>query len=335
MYSRKILALIFVFGWGVASADTLTLKNGDRITGRVDSISGGSLVIETEYAGLLKVQVTAIATADTEQRFDLKLASGSEINGRLRASDGEQLVATREKAEPLALDEIRRLSEDLTGIVNMTREWRSRADLNAAISRGNSETDSYSVLLESVLKLERQEHNVALAVSREEADGLTTKDQQELDYGYKWFYRDDWFVSGNVEYFKDKLKGIDRRITLGAGLGHQFWDNSLGALSAELGISEVFENLEGGDANNPAVRWALSYNRFLWGKRIEFFHKNQILKILDSDRGEVLNASTGFRFALNDTWDANIRYDIDYETDPPPGNEKTDSTLALGVGLKF
>ncbi len=335
MFARMMLTVVFGYASLWAGADMLSLKNGDRITGTVDSVSGGALTIKTEYAGSITVSLDAIDRADTAKEFDLKLKSGSEISGRLVASETGQQVDTGAETATLELDDILYLTEDLTALAGLTRDWSSRADVNAAISQGNSETDSYAAIVESILKLENQEHRVALVLSKEEADGVTTKEQFEFDYGYKWFYTDDWFLSGNTEYFKDKLKGIDRRVTLGLGVGHQFWDNTLGALSAELGVSEVFEDLEGGSANNPAVRWALTYNRLLWSKRLELFHKHQILKILDSDRGEVINASTGLRFILNDTWNANIRYDLDYETEPPPGNEKTDATVAVGLGMKF
>ena len=43
----------------------------------------------------------------------------------------------------------------------------------------------------------------------------------------------------------------------------------------------------------------------------------------------------GPRYALNERIDTTFRIDLAYESDPPQGNEKTDTTYSLGVGVKF
>lgn len=44
----RMLCIIAALGQsGLALADTLIMNNGDRITGRLDSISGGKAVFET------------------------------------------------------------------------------------------------------------------------------------------------------------------------------------------------------------------------------------------------------------------------------------------------
>ena len=129
------------------------------------------------------------------------------------------------------------------------------------------------------------------------------------------------------------MKDVDSRITAGGGIGHQFWDNSFGTLSAELGINVVVEELDGESEENPALRWALSYKRFLLSKRLELFHDHSILVI--PDRGEVLDSSTGVRLSVNQRINTSLRVDIQHETKPPEGNHKTDVTYSLGLGIKF
>ncbi|MEC7990437.1 MAG: DUF481 domain-containing protein, partial [Pseudomonadota bacterium] len=68
---------------------------------------------------------------------------------------------------------------------------------------------------------------------------------------------------------------------------------------------------------------------------LEIFHRQSILAIAAEERGQVLNSSTGIRFALSDRIDTALRTDLNYETDPPAGSKKADTTFTLGVGLKF
>ncbi len=170
----------------------------------------------------------------------------------------------------------------------------------------------------------------------EEADGEATRNQNQAGYDYRWFYLVDWFAVGNAEYFQDKIRDINQRVTLGAGLGHRFWDEPTGKLTAELSLAATYEDLRLQEAEtNPALRWAMDYNRFFRDKQWELFHRNRVLKIFDNERGEVINSVTGVRFALNARWHASMLVDVQYETEPQPGFRRTDVTYAVGLGARL
>ena len=315
-------------------ADVVVLKNGDRLTGVVDSISGGRVLLKTEYAGNVPIASDAIAELTTDAAFDVR-ASGETTTGNFEYSDGQQTLVTESGASVVALDQVKSAGQNNLALAALGSEWSSRADLSAILSNGNSDTVSYNTLIESTLKRDTVEHSVSLLISNEEAEGESTKDQVDLDYGYKRFISEKWYASGNAEYFKDAIKDIDQRITLGAGMGYQFWDDSFGAFSTDLGISAVREDLAGETETNPALRWGLDYKKYLLDKRMELFHKQSVLFIPDSDRGEVIASSTGLRYALSDRIDSTARVDVNHETKPPPGSSKTDVTYTIGVGVKF
>ena len=320
-----------------AYGDVVVLTNGDRITGTVDSIDDGRLLIKTEYAGRVPIDLGAIQSLVTDGEFEIKTAeTGAEkVQGRFDVIAEQQAIVTEVGEQPVELVGVQRAGQNRLALPGLGSEWSSRADLGLIISNGNSDTQSLNTLLESTLKRDTVQHSVSLLVSKEEAEEETTKDIFDVDYGYKRFVSEKWYASGNAEYFKDELKDVDARITLGAGMGYQFWDNSFGAFSTELGASAVREDLDGDKETNPAIRWGINYNRFFFDKRAEVFHKQSILFIPVSGRGEVLSSSTGMRFALTDRIDSTARVDVNHETEPPPGNSKTDVTYTVGVGIKF
>lgn len=334
MLNRILVSLFLVSVGASAFADTVVLKNGDQLTGSVDSIVSGRVLLQTEYAGLIPIQLDAVASIDSEVDLDVRTAGGVS-SGRLAMVAGEQHIVSADASRPVALADVGRATKNKLSVTSFADEWSSRADLSAVISNGNSDTASYNTLVESSYKAGKSEHNVSLLVSKEEAEEETTKDTLDLDYGYKRFISEKWFASGNAEYFQDKLKDIDQRITLGAGMGYQFWDNSLGAFSTDLGISAVKEELNGDDETNPAIRWGLDYKQFFFSNRMELFHKQSLLFIPDSDRGEVISSSTGLRYALSDRIDSTVRVDLNHETEPPEGSSSTDVTYSLGIGVKF
>lgn len=321
---------------GPAGADVVNLNNGDRLTGKVDSIAGGRVILETEFAGRILVDMAHVASLETEDAYDVRIKDGGSVEGRfLTGPQGQVLVLEDDQTRPIELAEVRDAGQSKLALTRLAAGWSTRADLSAAISDGNTETESYNALVEAILKQDRVSHGFTLLFSQEEADNETTKDQTQFDYAYKRFVSEKWYASGNAQYFQDDLKDIDYRITAGAGMGYQFWDDSFGALSTEAGLSYVYEKNIEGKEKDPALRWALDYNRFLWSKRLEFFSKNSVLAILASGRGEIYQTSTGLRLAVNDHLDTTFRVDLRHETDPPLDNEKTDTTYSLGVGVKF
>lgn len=331
----KLVGLACVAVWCAAipvmvHADRVELNNGDRLTGVVDSISGGRLLLQTEYAGLVALELAAIASLDTEAEYHVRV-DGKDLQGQFASGNGAVRIAEQE----VDLTQVAAATQNNLTLAALGSEWASRADVSLVLSSGNSDTQSLNTLLESVYKRDRVRHSVSLLLSNEEAEDVTTKEQLDLDYGYRRFMSERWYLAGNAEYFSDELKDIDERITLGLGSGYQFWDNSLGALSTELGISFVREDLAGQVEENPALRWAVEYNRYLLAKRMEVFHRNALLVIPDGDRGQVLSSSSGVRFAVSSRIDTTARIDVNHETDPAPGASSTDVTYSLGLGIKF
>lgn len=318
-----------------AAADTVHLANGDRITGTVRSIDGSSVVVKTDWAGTLVVDRESVRAVDSEQAFNLSV-DGDRLHGaRLAVADsGEQLVIAEDReretgfgfVEQASIDVLESRSED---------DWSTNVTYGLNISTGNSETRSHSLRARSTLRRQEARHNGRFEVDRETDDGAVTKDQLRLGYQLDWFFRENWYSYGSSEYFKDDLKDVNYRFTVGAGVGHQFWENSLGGLDAEVGASAVIEEIGGEQEENPALRLALDYNRFLIGRQLELFHNNEVLALADLDRGQIINASTGLRLAMSKMWSADLRVDISHETEPADDQEKTDITYILGLGFEF
>ncbi len=317
-----------------ALADDLLVKNGDRLTGTLVSLLDGEMILETEYAGRVSVLVSEILAVNTEEDYEI-LFEGKKIDGRLIFESETQYVLNRDMRVPILLDNVQRILKTRNTLAPMLRSWRSRADLSLILSEGNSETKNYNVFVESILKRSKSEHGLALLVNNEQAEDILTREQFDLDYGYKRFISDKWFASGTAEYFEDELKDIESRITVSGGAGYQFWDNSIGELSIDLSMSAVQEKIGEDDDINPALRLGLDYRRLFLHNKMELFHRQTVLSIPDSERGQVFNASTGIRYELSTFVDTAFRIDTNHETKPASGRKKTDLTYTIGLGLKF
>jgi putative salt-induced outer membrane protein YdiY len=331
----RMLCIIAALGHSsLTLADTLIMKNGDRITGRLDSISAGKAVFETQYAGRILVSLEQVSSMVTDDAYTVRLNDQSLSGAFFSASEGQALF-TRDGNERLALSDIRSASQSRTQFTPFSLDWGVRLDLALSLADGNSSTEASNALLEADFQDDLNAHLLTVLLAREEGEGLLTKDQLDVDYGYRRFISQRWYGAANAEYFQDTLKDIDLRITLGAGMGIQVIDNSLENLATDLSLSAVQENIGGDSSTKPALRWGLDYQRFLFAKTVEVFHRQSILQLFSDENGQVYSSSTGIRYAFSERIDTNFRIDLAYESDPPPGNEKTDTTYSLGVGLKF
>src|SRR3974390_1654964 len=77
----------------MATADQVTLKNGDRLTGTIVSADGKALVMKSEYAGDVTIQWGAITAIEASQELHVTLKDGKQLAGKISTSDGTVVVA--------------------------------------------------------------------------------------------------------------------------------------------------------------------------------------------------------------------------------------------------
>ncbi|MDP6186463.1 MAG: DUF481 domain-containing protein [Pseudomonadales bacterium] len=330
----KLCVLGFLSCAVAANADLLVMDNGDRITGRLDSITGGKAIFDTPYAGRIWVEIANIRTLKTEEAYAVRMGDRM-IEGTFAGEGDLQQLIGADQAAIVNWTGVRSATQSRNAFTRFAAGWGSHLDLALSLADGNSSTEAFNVLLEVDYQDELNAHLVTALLAREEGEGLLTRDQLDIDYGYKRFLTERWYGAGNAEYFQDTLKDIDSRITLGIGVGVQFFDNSIQNLSSDIGISAVREDIGGDSDVEPALRLGVDYQRFVLAKTIELFHRQSILQLLGDEKNQVFSSSTGIRYAYNERIDTNFRIDLSYESEPPPGNERTDTTYSLGVGIKF
>ena len=333
---KRLLGMVMCCVIGpIAVADVLTMNNGDRISGIVDSVSGGRLLLKTDYAGDLSVDLAAIASAESDKPLDLRLNSGDRVFGQLTTDGASQAIKTDDGVQPLTLTEVDWAVDDLMQGAEDITHVKNTAEVLGSVATGNSDTASWGIRFETDIARGKHRNLFSLALDQGDAEGIKTKDQFDFDYSYRWLFTDAWYVNGIGEYFFDKIKSVDERITIGAGAGYQFWDNSLGALSGELGGTHVFEEIDGVTDDSPAVRWALRWNRFFAAKKVELFHNHRILALVGNGNDVIFDATLGVRYRLGDRVITNFRIDYKHETVPAPGAKKTDVLYAFGMGLRL
>lgn len=83
-------------------ADTVWLKNGDRLTGKISVLDGGKLLIETEYGGSIPLKWNQIATLESDQKLLIKQddVTGEVAQSLQAAEQGQVTWSTAPRRAP-------------------------------------------------------------------------------------------------------------------------------------------------------------------------------------------------------------------------------------------
>src|SRR5260370_38400502 len=76
-------------------ADQMTLKNGERVTGKVVKSDGKTLILHTEAAGDVTIKFGAIQEIKTDENLHVVLKDGKTAVGPVTTADGKLEVATK------------------------------------------------------------------------------------------------------------------------------------------------------------------------------------------------------------------------------------------------
>ena len=301
------------------SADTIDLVNGDRISGTLIGISGNLVEFETVYAGVLRIQQDQVAKIASEKPF---LIVDKEGHSATASFDADTDVSSTHLA--------RSDSVPLLGGVSVLA---NQIDLSASYSTGNSSTQVYLLTTESQLTRPKSEHVLKSAFHFDTVEGEQLKNQINVNYKTRNFFRDKWFYALNADGFRDPLKEVDLRLAPTVGVGHRFWDHTYSSLTAEIGVAAIFEQSDDLTMEHPALSWELDYSRRLFGGRLEAFHEHRLLAAIGD--GYVFDSSNGLKYALLENINLNLLATLKHDTNVPEEIEKTDVTYVAGIGLTF
>ena len=333
MFSRTLLCVSLSVFALPALADTVWLKNGDRLTGKISLLDGGKLLIETEYGGSIPVKWSQVATLESNQQL---LVKQDDVTGEIAKSlqagdDGTVVLNNGGPARTVKLASISQIIRPKPLIYDLT--WKGNLDVALDYKRAETDTDDYDVSLKNSARHGLWRHNATANYNREYRNEITSTDNWDAEYALDRFIDEHWFWQGRLEYKRDKIEDVRRQRTLGTGPGYQFWDNELGALSvAGLFNRSDYEFASGNkeDFYSVAMKW--NYNRYLVGKTFELFSNGEIGKPLENVADYEFDAEVGLRYKVTDWASLNMKAEKDMVSGAESDKDETRYSIGFGVG---
>lgn len=347
---RKILTitlLLFILS-GQTYADQITLKNGDRVTGKIVKTDGGKLVVNTDLLGAVNVELADVSNIVTDQPIYVTLADGRTVSGLLTASpDRAELKPANANAISMDRSAIRTIRSEAEFVAyqdtlnpGLLEGWSGGADVGFALTSGNSDTTNLAIGLnaERITTTDKTTIYAASVYSRDSTDGdsRTTANtvrggvRYDRDLNRKLFA----YVFTDLEH--NGLQDLTLRFVLGGGLGYHVVRNERTELDLLGGLAWNREYFQG-DFNDRSsaeaqVGQTLSHR---FSPRVSL--KEQLFIFP--------NLTNGGEYRIN--FDASLVTDISrrigwqvtvsdrYLSNPPFGFEKNDLLLTTGLKIKL
>ena len=212
-------------------ADQLTLKNGDRLSGKIIKSDGKSLTLKSDLVGVVTIPWDAIEAIASEQPLYLKLKNGRTVAGRVAASNGRVEVQTPDAGHlAVAKSEVQavRSAAEQAAHDRLTNPrlfdlWTGAASAGLSLARGNADTTSYTLALNAARATLRDKVSLYsnLLYANNHADGAAAQSLNTVRGGgrYEVNLSDQHFAFGSGDFESDESQKLDLRMVMGGGLG--------------------------------------------------------------------------------------------------------------------
>lgn len=300
---RGSAALFLGLACTMSAADTVLLENGDRLSGTVQLLDAGTLLLKTSYAGEIRIGWKHVVQIETDDPLVLRapgLPDG--YQARLAATQGQGVVqvvpAPGEAAvAPLAMAQVERLVRPHP----VLRDWVFQGSLDLALDANHaaSSNENWAVTLQSTWRRYNWRHGLKADYTRKSQDSVVGTHNYMALYTVDRFVTEKLFVQGRLRYRHDFIDDPARDQSIAVGPGYQFWDNELGALSVSALASHTryrYHDAARIHFQSLGVSW--DYSRYFGGKQWQLFSHGEVYQALSNDAEQNMDMSLGMRYSL-------------------------------------
>ncbi len=362
---RKVNFTILVVFLALAPAvfaDQITLKNGDRLSGKIVKSDGKTLVLHTDFAGDVTVDFTAITHITTEEALHISTSDKKTVVGKVNASDGKLEVATKTGGTVevpagnvvLIRNEAEQAAYEKSLHPGLRHGWNGGASVGFSLARGNSQTENLALTINAIHPTENDKLTIYLGSIYTNNQLATPSAVADLIQGgirYDHNLTPRMFAFVGADFMSNQLQNLDLRGVYGGGFGYHAIKSDNTTFDFLGGLNYTHETYSNGTELLPATvpPAFTSYgvtNRFMaltLGE--ELMHK--------VGKGTVITEKLYFFPDLTNTGEYRATFDLGtvtkigkwlgwqnqftdvYVSNPPIATKKNDVILTTGVSFSF
>ena len=325
----------------ICHGDEVHLKNGDRISGKIQHLVDGKLIIKADVAGMVTVDLSNIQTLSSDEPIEVNLKDQTSFTQKVSSAEfGRFAIEGSEsvRAQEFAVADIVSINPPPKPIP----KWTGDISIGVTSTHGNTKTEMISANANFSKRTEKDRTTVSTDYAKGE--------QEDPDTGEDVTIEDWWRVKGKYDYFfskkmygyvdgryeKDAVAELDRRTIVGVGSGYQWIESEDMNFSSEFGLASLYEKYDNQTDSNSEISFQVGYNfDKKLRKNIKFVHDLTYYPALDKFSDYYLTTTAGVRADFTETFFATAKAILNYDATPAIGAHKTDVKYFLGLGYRF
>ncbi len=258
-----LLAVLMSAEVMAAKTDIIYLKNGDRITGEIKSLTRGKLELSTDHMDTVSIEWDDIQEIVSKTGQVVEKLDGDRLYGPLIKPENADILVVDTSAGKVSVH-----TDDISFMYPVGTSFWDRLDLTASLGFNwdkGSNVGKYSLGLNSTLWHTETITRASFSTEVTTQDSATTTTRSLFDANHIKFTKRNNFIIyyGNIEQ-NDEL-GVDFRALVGAGYG---WvpirtQNNWFSISAGLGVNREIPS-NGEAETNLEASGALVYDYYTY-----------------------------------------------------------------------
>lgn len=336
---RLLCVLLLLLAPPFAWADTLWLKNGDRLTGKILYMDGTAVAFKSKVAGEVRIKRKKIRSLSSSIPLQVSVGVPARVVvSRIR--DGADHGLLLDDGTAVSLDDLNRLVRPHHS--NQDWQWEGHLDLGLDLHKepGEETHNVHSKFDTRVFNLNWR-HEARADYEYETEDNETSERNYEVEYSVDYFFHRPWFARLHTRYIRDYFEQDRRDLGIGVGPGYQFWDTSQGRFSIDLQAVRyrLAFDFRLDDLSEPvvfllhAVGLGWDFQHEWLTPELELFANGQILHPQEYDIDHVTRSESGIRYHLNGHINLTLR--MDYDQFKQDDTTSTERRYLLGLGVKW
>jgi len=339
-FALAVLALVLVSSapaWGQPKTDVVTLGNGDRITGEIQSLSRGRLEFKTDDAGTLEIEWVKIVKVEAIRQFEVTTSDGQRLLGSLGRSPVERTIllvfAGGEMSLPVA---------EVTELFPIGGSFWAKLD--GSIDFGFNYTRSSGIAqttLNSTTAYRRPAFLFQITSSAtltQNSDGTDEDDRADLDVSYIRYRWRRWFISGAGRLEQNESLGLVLRSQIGGSVGVRPVNTNRAQVAVAWGVvgnneqgvdTEATQNLE------AAIAFTTSYYTYDRPKT-NFDTSFQYYPSLSEWGRQRMQLDSGVKREILKDFFVGVNMFDTFDSDPPnPDAARNDIGVTASMGWSY
>jgi putative salt-induced outer membrane protein len=210
--------------------------------------------------------------------------------------------------------------------------WGGQGEAGGFLSSGNTRNRGLAVGINLSKETRHWKHTLRGIVDYQEDQGVTSRERYFTGYEGNWKFTPRGFAVLALSWERDRFTGFTSRFTQAIGLGYRLVDTPALTIAVDGGpalrqtrfTNGLNENLFAGRAAVNA-RWLIS-SRLTFTETATYYY--------DGNNNSLLSLSQ-LTAKLNGRLSARMSFQLNNESNPPPGRENTDTVTRATLVYNF